>query len=57
LRVAAERIEDGKERGGIVGLVQRARGMAGAGLQFARLYFHRAGRNELPQSVRMQPAW
>ena len=57
LRIAADRIEAGKERGGIAGAFMRARGMAGAGLQFARIYCHRAHTNELPETVRMQPAW
>jgi len=54
---ASQRIEAGKERGGIVGMAQRARGMAGAGLNFARMYFHRAKPNTLPESIRLQPAW
>ncbi|MFN4019784.1 MAG: magnesium-protoporphyrin IX monomethyl ester (oxidative) cyclase [Erythrobacter sp.] len=57
LRLAAARIEAGKERGGIVGLAQRASGMAGAGLAFARMYLQRPRRNTLPHSIRLQPAW
>jgi len=57
LRQASLRIEDGKAQGGIGGLAKRASGMAGAGWNFARMYFHRAQKNELPQSVRLQPAW
>ena len=57
LRLASCRIEDGKEQGGIGGLAKRVSGMAGAGWNFARLYFHRTKPNALPQSVRLQPAW
>jgi magnesium-protoporphyrin IX monomethyl ester (oxidative) cyclase len=54
---ASRRIEAGKERGGIVGMAQRVSGMASAGFNFVRLYFHRTKPNELPQSIRLQPAW
>ncbi|KPP93882.1 MAG: magnesium-protoporphyrin IX monomethyl ester (oxidative) cyclase [Erythrobacter sp.] len=57
LRLAACRIEDGKEQGGIGGLAKRVSGMAGAGWAFARMYFHRTRPNALPQSVRLRPAW
>lgn len=57
LRRAADRIDAGKAEGGIGGLLKRASGMAGAGAAFASMYFHRTRTNELPQSVRLQPAW
>ena len=57
LRKAADWIEEGKARGGIAGFAKRASGMAGAGFNFMRLYFHRTKPNQLPQSARMQPAW
>ena len=57
LRLAAARIEAGKERGGIVGLAQRVSGMAGAGLAFARMYLQKPKSNALPRSIRLQPAW
>lgn len=57
LRLAAERIEEGKARGGIGGLMARVSGMAGAGLAFARMYLQRPNSNALPQSIRLQPAW
>ncbi|GAB5348287.1 magnesium-protoporphyrin IX monomethyl ester (oxidative) cyclase [Alteriqipengyuania sp. 357] len=57
LLAATRRIEAGKTQGGIGGLAKRAHGMGRVGLAFASMYFHRARRNELPQSVRMQPAW
>jgi len=57
LRLAAERIEDGKARGGVGGLIARASGMAGAGLAFARMYLQRPKSNALPRSIRLQPAW
>jgi magnesium-protoporphyrin IX monomethyl ester (oxidative) cyclase len=57
LRLAAARIEDGKAKGGIGGLLSRASGMAGAGLAFARMYLQRPKPNALPRSIRLQPAW
>lgn len=57
LLAAARQIEAGKARRGIVGGLMRVSGMVRAGLHFARLYTHRARRNELPQSIRLQPAW
>jgi len=57
LRQAALRIDEGKARGGIGGLLQRVGGMAGAGWAFARMYFQRTRTNELPQSIRLYPAW
>jgi magnesium-protoporphyrin IX monomethyl ester (oxidative) cyclase len=57
LRIAAERIEAGKERGGITGMMQRVSGMAGAGFAFARMYVQRPHSNALPRSIRLQPAW
>jgi magnesium-protoporphyrin IX monomethyl ester (oxidative) cyclase len=57
LRLAAERIEEGKARGGIGGMIARASGMAGAGLAFARMYLQRPKSNALPRSIRLQPAW
>ena len=54
---AARRIDAGKERGGIAGGLQRLGGMLGAGLSFARLYFHRTKPNALPETIRLQPAW
>ena len=57
LRLAAARIEEGKAKGGIGGLLSRASGMAGAGLAFARMYLQRPKPNALPRSIRLQPAW
>jgi magnesium-protoporphyrin IX monomethyl ester (oxidative) cyclase len=57
LRLAAERIEDGKARGGIGGMMSRISGMAGAGLAFARMYLQTPKSNALPRSIRLQPAW
>jgi magnesium-protoporphyrin IX monomethyl ester (oxidative) cyclase len=57
LRLAATRIEDGKARGGIGGMIARASGMAGVGLAFARMYLQRPKSNALPRSIRLQPAW
>lgn len=57
LRLAALRIEAGKERGGITGFAMRASGMASAAVNFARLYLQPTKSNALPQSIRLQPAW
>jgi magnesium-protoporphyrin IX monomethyl ester (oxidative) cyclase len=57
LRLAAGRIEDGKARGGIGGMIARVSGVAGAGLAFARMYLQRPKTNALPRSIRLQPAW
>lgn len=57
LRQAALRIEEGKAQGGISGFAKRLSGMAGAGFNFARMYFHRTKRNTLPAKIRLQPAW
>ena len=54
---ASDRIAAGKQRGGIVGTLQRARGIAGAALAFGRMYIHRTKPNALPQTIRLQPAW
>ena len=57
LRQAALRIDEGKEQGGIGGFLKRMTGAAGAGLNFAKMYFHRTKPNALPQSIRLYPAW
>lgn len=57
LRQAALRIEEGKAKGGIGVFAKRLSGMAGAGFNFARMYFHRTKRNTLPATIRLQPAW
>ncbi|MFO6447780.1 magnesium-protoporphyrin IX monomethyl ester (oxidative) cyclase [Erythrobacter sp. NE805] len=57
LRLAAARIEEGKEEGGLGGLVKRVTGAAGAGLAFARMYLQAPKPNALPRSIRLQPAW
>ena len=57
LRLAAARIEAGKEQGGIGGLLQRVSGMAGAGFAFVRMYVQKPKANPLPRSIRLQPAW
>jgi magnesium-protoporphyrin IX monomethyl ester (oxidative) cyclase len=57
LRQAADLIDEGKAQGGLGGLVKRVSGAAGAGFNFARMYFHRTKPNTLPQTIRLQPAW
>ena len=57
LLVASRRVDAGKARGGIAGAWMRVTGMAGAAFSFARMYFHRTRSNELPATIRLQPAW
>ncbi|MEM9086701.1 MAG: magnesium-protoporphyrin IX monomethyl ester (oxidative) cyclase [Pseudomonadota bacterium] len=57
LRLAANRIDDGKAEGGLGGLAKRVSGMAGAGWAFARMYFHRTKPNTLPATIRLQTTW
>ena len=57
LRLASVGIEDAKERGGIIGVLGRAKHMGKAGFAFARMYFMKPRTNELPQTVRLAPAW
>jgi magnesium-protoporphyrin IX monomethyl ester (oxidative) cyclase len=57
LRLASVAIEAAKARGGLSGLSGRAVNMARAGFAFARLYLMKPRSNELPRSIRLQPAW
>ncbi|MCK0099954.1 magnesium-protoporphyrin IX monomethyl ester (oxidative) cyclase [Qipengyuania sp. S6317L1] len=57
LRQASIRIEDGKAQGGLGGLIKRVSGMAGAGYNFARMYFMQPKTHELPATIRLHPAW
>ena len=53
----SQRMDAAKARGGLVGKLQQA-GLAVAGLAaFARLYILPVRHHELPQQVRMAPAW
>jgi magnesium-protoporphyrin IX monomethyl ester (oxidative) cyclase len=51
------KLEAARERGGVVGALRRAGLSTAAALTFARLYLLPTGRNELPEDVRMVPAW
>lgn len=57
MRRAAARIDRGKAKGGVAGAGQRLLGAGAAAIAFARLYMHRAPRNEAPATVRLAPAW
>ncbi|WP_379545239.1 magnesium-protoporphyrin IX monomethyl ester (oxidative) cyclase [Qipengyuania sp. DSG2-2] len=57
LRLASNGIEDAKERGGVAGQLSKIKHTAKAGYAFARMYFMRPRVNELPQTVRLAPAW
>ncbi len=53
----SRRMEQAKERGGLIGNLQRA-GCAVAGAwTFARLYLMPVKSHELPQQIRLQPTW
>lgn len=54
---SAARIAAGKARGGVIGTAMRVTGVAGAAIAFARLYFARVERHELPAQVRLAAAW
>jgi magnesium-protoporphyrin IX monomethyl ester (oxidative) cyclase len=57
MRVLMTGIEAAKKRGGVAGLVQRAGLAVAAAGVFAKLYFLPVKRHELPQQVRLAPAW
>ena len=46
-----------RERGGMLGAIQRLGLALGAGATFARLYFLPAKPNALPQEIRLAPTW
>jgi magnesium-protoporphyrin IX monomethyl ester (oxidative) cyclase len=50
-------MEDAKRRGGIVGGLRRAWLGAAAAATFAKLYLLPVHRHELPEQVRLAPAW
>lgn len=57
LRLAAVGIEDAKARGGVSGAFGRVINIAKAGFCFAHMYFMKPRANELPATIRLQPAW
>ncbi len=57
LRRIAEAIAEAKRRGGLVSRVKRLGLMAAAGTALLRLYTLPARRHDLPEQVRMAPAW
>ena len=46
-----------KARGGVIGRLRQAACAVAGVVTFARLYLMPTLRHELPQSVRMRPAW
>jgi magnesium-protoporphyrin IX monomethyl ester (oxidative) cyclase len=48
---------EAEKQGGLVGKLRKAGLGAAAAVAFARLYFIPAKRNDVPQQVRLQPAW
>jgi len=57
MRRIAGRIEAAKQRGGVIGAIQRAGLVCGAAFTFAKLYLTPVKHNEAPAQVRMVPAW
>jgi len=57
LRKVSESIADAKTQGGLIGRLKRAWLPLVAASAFARLYLLPARKNELPQEIRLQPAW
>ncbi|MDP3872523.1 MAG: magnesium-protoporphyrin IX monomethyl ester (oxidative) cyclase [Methyloversatilis sp.] len=53
----AQANERAKAQGGVIGLVKRSACAVAAFGTFARLYLHPVKRNDIPESVRIQPAW
>ena len=57
LTAYAQAMDRAKAQGGVFGLVKRGACAVGAALTFARLYCLPVKHNELPQDVRLAPAW
>jgi magnesium-protoporphyrin IX monomethyl ester (oxidative) cyclase len=57
LRRIAAKVDEAKARGGVVGGIRRAGYTLAAVATFARLYLLPVHRNELPEQIRMAPAW
>ncbi|MEM9624929.1 MAG: magnesium-protoporphyrin IX monomethyl ester (oxidative) cyclase [Pseudomonadota bacterium] len=51
------RINEGKAKGGISGMIKRVGGMGSAALIFARLFFMSPKKVPEPDSIRLAPAW
>jgi magnesium-protoporphyrin IX monomethyl ester (oxidative) cyclase len=57
LRLNMMKSEAGKKRGGLMGTLQRIAGGLGVASLFVRLYFQPVVEHEVPENVRMVPAW
>jgi len=57
LRKVSEAMADAKAQGGLMGRLRRAWLPIAAAGAFGRLYLLPAKKNELPQEIRLQPAW
>lgn len=57
MRVLARGIEAAKQQGGVVGAVKRLGLTAAVVGNFVRLYLQPTSRNDMPATIRLQPAW
>ncbi|MEL6474506.1 MAG: magnesium-protoporphyrin IX monomethyl ester (oxidative) cyclase [Pseudomonadota bacterium] len=57
LRQTADRMEEAKQQGGIMGRLKQGALSVSAATKFARLFFLRPHRNTLPATTRLKPAW
>ena len=57
MRIIMDRMWAAKEEGGIMGLLKRGVCGVQAAWTFAGLYFLPTVPNEMPDSIRLQPAW
>jgi magnesium-protoporphyrin IX monomethyl ester (oxidative) cyclase len=57
LRLKMQDVEAGKKRGGLIGTLQRGAAAIGVATLFVRLYFQPVVEHEVPENVRMAPAW
>ncbi|MEO0755050.1 MAG: magnesium-protoporphyrin IX monomethyl ester (oxidative) cyclase [Pseudomonadota bacterium] len=57
LRLTADKLEEAKARGGVVGHVQQVGYAASCAAKFARLYFMKPKKQALPARTRLEPVW
>ena len=57
MEAASRQIDAAKKRGGIGGMLSRIGGMAKAAKAFVSLYTIPSKKNEVPENVRLEPAY